>query len=128
MRQLKHFSANGRTNDCDNEFFSSSAYDECPDQNDVFNIGTAFGGGDGVDGATTGAAGGKIVRISRIRRKRRYHQQHYELFEMDAAAVKSAAIVNKNIPHAIAGIRNVLDRVQCEISSSRSEYFILYLT
>lgn len=124
MRQLKHFSANGRTNDCDKEFSSASAYDECPDQNDVFS--SSYGSGDGVDGVgpTGGSGGGKIMRISRIRRKRRYHQQQYDLIELETNAMKNSATILKDIPNVNARIRNVLDRVQCEISNLRSKFAI----
>lgn len=133
FRQLKHFSnigdANGRTNDCDSEFFSSNDYDGCTDTVDVFasyssngvNGDGACGNGIGIGGGV-GGGGGKILRISRIRRKRREHMryQHYGIINMETNAANTSS--NKDIPNTNNRIRNVLDRVQYEISKLRSEF------
>lgn len=133
MRQLKHFSANGRTNDCDNEFFSSSAFDDddCAAANDVF--GSAYGNiNEATNNDGNGGVGDGNGRISRLRRKRRYnHQQQYDLFDMDTNQMtkkkkKKPMTMTKlndcaqNVNGAVS-LRSVLERVQCEISNLRSK-------
>lgn len=115
FRQLKHFQtigdANGRTNDCDTEFFSSSDYDGCTDNNDVF---ASYNNGNG--------GGGKILRISRVRRKRRDHMRYQPYDFVENKSNHQNNLLNMFIPNANIRIRNVLDRVQCELSNLRSEY------
>lgn len=141
FRQLKHFStigdANGRTNDCDSEFFSSNDYDGCTDAADVFasygSNGVSNSGGvcDGMGiggGVGGGVGGGKILRISRIRRKRREHMryQNYGTINVEASAANASS--DKDIPNVNSRIRNVLDRVQYEISKLRCKCCVQEVT
>lgn len=104
-RQFTYFSpigqSNERTNVCDTDFFSSSNYDTCADNNELF---APYNGV------------GKALRISQLRRKRRGQMRHQRY---DCAQNDSTETIN--ISSVSNRMRNVLDRTQFELSKIGSK-------